>query len=130
MAKKKATNSVSTVKLPDGRCKQTGRETLRRLRVHFQDSTLIDNSNYGQGQQNLDVCKSTINRDHWNLARNIINQSINQKLDRRQVILKSFKSAETDEIVLTLLQQGVEQLLPYLWNLPGIWIYSYDLEAG
>jgi hypothetical protein len=73
---KQATNGVSTIKLPDGQCTQTRRETLKGLlRVHFPDSTLNNDSNYGQGQQNLDVCKCTINREGWNLARNVTNQS-------------------------------------------------------
>jgi hypothetical protein len=44
-------------------------------RVHFPESTLIDDSNDGQEQQNLDVCRRKTNRRDWNLARKIINQS-------------------------------------------------------
>jgi hypothetical protein len=45
---KQATTRVSTVKLPDGQCTQTGRETLEELfTVHFPESTLIDDSNDG-----------------------------------------------------------------------------------
>jgi hypothetical protein len=41
---KQATNKVSTIKLPDGKHTQTGKETLKELfRVHFPDSKLIDN---------------------------------------------------------------------------------------
>jgi hypothetical protein len=65
----------------------------------------------GQGQQNLDVCRHGTNRGDWNLARNVINQSkIRWALDT----FKPFKSAGTDEIVPTLLQQGMEHLAPHL----------------
>jgi hypothetical protein len=52
---KQATNKVSTIKLPNGQCTQTGKETLKELfGVHFPDSKLIDDSyDDGQGQQNL-----------------------------------------------------------------------------
>jgi hypothetical protein len=50
-------------------------DTLKEpFRVHLPDSTLIDNSNDGQGQLNLDVCKGRTNRGDWNLVRNVINQ--------------------------------------------------------
>jgi hypothetical protein len=45
---KQATNRVSTIKLPDGQCTQTGEETLKQLfRVHFPGSMLTDYSNDG-----------------------------------------------------------------------------------
>jgi hypothetical protein len=70
------TNRVSTIKLPDGQCTQTGGETLKELfKVHFPGSMLIDDSSDGLGQQNLDVCRHRTNRGDWNLARNVINQS-------------------------------------------------------
>jgi hypothetical protein len=73
---KQATNRVSTIKLPDGQCTQTGKETLEELfRVHFPESVLIDDSIDGQGQQNLDACRSRMNRGDWNLAKIVINQS-------------------------------------------------------
>jgi hypothetical protein len=41
---KQATNRDSTIKLPDGQCTQTGRETLKDLfRVHFLEPTVTDN---------------------------------------------------------------------------------------
>jgi hypothetical protein len=43
---KQATNRISTIKLPDGQDTQT--------RVHFADLK-ADDSNDGQGQQNLDI---------------------------------------------------------------------------
>jgi hypothetical protein len=58
---------VSALKL-EGKLKEL-------FRVHFPDSTLIDDSNDGLGQQNLDVCRHRMNRGDWNLARNVINQS-------------------------------------------------------
>jgi hypothetical protein len=55
---KQATNQVSTIKLPDGKHTQTGKETQNELfRVHFPDSKLIDDDfDVGRGQQNLDAC--------------------------------------------------------------------------
>jgi hypothetical protein len=53
---KKATDKVSTIKLPNGQHTQTGKETLKEmLRVHFPDSKLIGDSDDGQDQQNLGV---------------------------------------------------------------------------
>jgi hypothetical protein len=73
---KQVTNRVSTIKLPNGQCTQTGTKTLKRFfRVHFPDSMLIDNSNDGHGRQNLDVCKHTTNNGDWNLVRIVIHQS-------------------------------------------------------
>jgi hypothetical protein len=52
------------------------RGTVKELfTVHFPDSILIDDSNDGQGQQILDICKCTTKRGDWNMARNVINQS-------------------------------------------------------
>jgi hypothetical protein len=66
----------------------------------------------GQAQQNLDVCQCTTNRGHRNLARNIINHwTIRWALGNFQ----PFKSAGTDEILSSLLQQGMEYLVPYLY---------------
>jgi hypothetical protein len=105
---KQATNRVGTIKLPDGQCTQTGRETLEELfRVHFPESVLIDDSTDGQGQQNLDVCRRRTNRGDWNLAKIVINQS---KIRWVLSTFKPFKSAGTDEIVPALMQQGVEHL--------------------
>jgi hypothetical protein len=80
---RQVTNRFS-IKLPDRQCTQTGGQTLKVLfRFHFPNSTLNDDSNDGQGRQNMDVRKCTMNRGDWNLARNVINKSINQsKLDR------------------------------------------------
>jgi hypothetical protein len=90
---KEATNRVSTIKLPDGQCTQTGRETLEGLfRVHFPESVLIENSIDGQGQQNLEVCRCRTNRGDWNLARTVINQS---KIRWALGTFKPFKSAES-----------------------------------
>jgi hypothetical protein len=59
---KQATNRVSTIKLPDGRCTTTGKETLEELfRVHFPELVLIDYSIDGLGQQNLDARSSRTN---------------------------------------------------------------------
>jgi hypothetical protein len=67
---KQATNRVGTVKLPDGRYTQTGRETLKELfRIHFPDSRLINVSYDGQGQLNLHICRRRMNMGDWNLAR-------------------------------------------------------------
>jgi hypothetical protein len=81
------------------------------FRVHFPESVLIDDSIDGQGQQNLDACRSRTNRGDWNLAKIAINQS---KIRWALNTFKPFKSAGTDEIVPTLLQQGVEYLSPHL----------------
>jgi hypothetical protein len=76
---KQMTNMVSTIRLSDDQYTQTGRETLKELlRIHFPDSMLTDDSNIGQGQQNVDICRCTKYRGNWNLARNVLNQSISQ----------------------------------------------------
>jgi hypothetical protein len=110
---KQATNQVSTIKLPDGKHTQTGKETLKELfRVHFPDSKLIDDdSSNGQGQQDLNTCKYTANREDWNLAKHVINQS---RIRWALGTLKPFKSAGQDGIVPALLQQGEEYLVPHL----------------
>jgi thioesterase domain-containing protein len=42
---KQATNRDAIIKLADGQCTQTGRETLKEIfRVHFPESMLTDNS--------------------------------------------------------------------------------------
>jgi hypothetical protein len=80
---KQVTNKVSSIKLPDGQYTQTGKERLRELfRAHFPNSKVIDDSyDEGHGQQNLAICGCIMNRVDWNLAKCVINQSINQKLD-------------------------------------------------
>jgi hypothetical protein len=76
---------------------ETGRETLKeQFRVHFPDSTLIDDSNDGEEQQNLGICRCTTNRGDWNLGRNVINQS---KIIWLIGTFKSFKPMGIDEIV-------------------------------
>jgi hypothetical protein len=55
---KRASNRVSTIQLPDGQYKQTGRETLDGLfTVHFSHSSLINDSDNGWGQPNLGMCR-------------------------------------------------------------------------
>jgi hypothetical protein len=44
--------------------------------VQFPDSTLNDDSNDGQGKQNLDTCRDAIERGDWNVIRYIINLPI------------------------------------------------------
>jgi hypothetical protein len=76
-----------------GQSIQTGREILKKLfRVHFLESTLTVNSNVRQGQQNLDVCRHTMNREDLNLARNVINQ---YKIRWDLCTFKPFKSVGT-----------------------------------
>lgn len=106
---------VRTIKLPDGYYTQPGgggEETMKELfRVHFPDSAVTDVSNDGQGQLNLEISKYAMNRGECHLVRNVINQSeIRWVLD----ILQQFKSAGIDKILPALLQQGAEQLVPYL----------------
>jgi hypothetical protein len=73
---KQATNQVSTIKLPDGKHTQTRKETLKELfRVHFPESMLTDDSGDGRGQQNQGACGHKTNREDWNLAKHVINQS-------------------------------------------------------
>jgi hypothetical protein len=56
-----------------------------------------------------------MNRGDWNLAKNVINYSINQSKIRWALnIFKPFKSAGTDGVLLALLQEGVEHLVPHL----------------
>jgi hypothetical protein len=50
----------------------TGREILK-VRVHVPDSKLTDDSNDGQGQQNLDIWGRITNRGDWNMANHVIN---------------------------------------------------------
>jgi hypothetical protein len=91
---------------------ETGKETLEELfRVLFPESVLIGDSIDGYGQQNLGVCRSRTNRGDWNLAKIVINQS---KIRWALNTFKPFKSAGTDEIVPTLLQQGMVHLAPHL----------------
>jgi hypothetical protein len=110
---KQVTNKVSTFKLPDDQYTQTGKETLKELfRVHFPDSKLNDDSDDGQGQQNLGLCRRITNRGKWNLVKHVINQS---KIRWALGAFKPFMSVGTDGIVPALLQQGVEHLvLPHL----------------
>jgi hypothetical protein len=73
---KQAISGLSTTRLSDGEYTQTGRETLKELiRVHFPDSTQIDDPNDGQGQQYLDIHSHTLNSRDCSLAINVINQS-------------------------------------------------------
>jgi hypothetical protein len=54
---KPATNRVMPIKLLGGQYTQTGKGTLKELfRVHFPDSKQIEDSDDGQGQQNLGIC--------------------------------------------------------------------------
>jgi hypothetical protein len=73
---KQETNRVRTVKLPNGQQTESAKERLKELfRVHFPDSKLSDDSyNDGQGQQNLGICERITNREHGNLAEQVINQ--------------------------------------------------------
>jgi hypothetical protein len=85
----------------------------------FPDSKRIDDSyDNGQGQQNLGICGRITNRGDWNLAKHVIHQLINQSKIRWLLgTFKPFKSAGTDGIVLALLQQGVEYLVPHLCHI-------------
>jgi hypothetical protein len=106
---KQATNRVSTLKLPDDRYPQTGRETLKELfRAHFPYSKFTDYSDNGHGQLNLDVFRKRTKRRDWNLARNVTSQSnIRWVLD----MFKPFKSVGTDELVPAILWQVMEHLV-------------------
>jgi hypothetical protein len=98
---KQATNKVSTIKLHDCQYTQTGKETLTQLsRFHFPVSKFIDYSGDGQGQQNLGICERITNRDDWDLAKRVINQS---KIRWALSTFKPFKSAGTDGIAPALL---------------------------
>jgi hypothetical protein len=72
-----ATSRVSTIKRPNDKQTETGKETLKELlRVHFPDSELTNDSyDKGQGQQNLGTCTRLTNRGDWNTARSVINHS-------------------------------------------------------
>jgi hypothetical protein len=60
---KQATNRVNTIMHPNGQSTQPGKETLEELlRVHVPVPKLTDDSGDGQGQQNLGVCRSIMNR--------------------------------------------------------------------
>jgi hypothetical protein len=109
---KQMTNRVSTIKLHDGQYTQTGKETPKELfRVHFPDSKLIEDSDDRQGQQNLGICRHITNREDWNLAKLVINQS---KIRWALGTFKRFKSVGTEGIVPALLQQVMKHLVPHL----------------
>jgi hypothetical protein len=109
---KQTTNRVTTIKLPDGQYTQAGKGTLKELfRIHFPGSKLIEDSDDGQGRQNLGICGRVMNMGHWNLAKCVIDQS---KIRWALGAFKPSKSAGTDGILPTLLQQGVEHLVPHL----------------
>jgi hypothetical protein len=85
------------------------------FRVHFPDSKLTDDSyDNGQGQQYLGICERIPNRGDRNLARCVINQS---KFRWALRTFKPFKSAGTDGIVLVLLQQWVEHVVPHVCHI-------------
>jgi hypothetical protein len=113
---KQATNTVSTVKLPNGQLTETGKGTLEELfRVHFPDSKPIDDSRDNrQEQQNLGKCDRITHRADWNLVKRVINQS---RIRWALGTLKPFKAAGTDEIVPALLQQGEELIAPHLFRI-------------
>jgi hypothetical protein len=71
---KQVTNMVSTIKLPDGQCTQTGGQTLKLVTVHFLDSTLNDDSYDCTGAAEPGHMQMHNKRGDWNLARNVINQ--------------------------------------------------------
>jgi hypothetical protein len=76
---------------------------------------MIDDSyDDGQGQQNLGICERITNRGDWNLTRHVINHS---KIRWALGILKPFKSAGTDGIVLLLLQQGAKHVVAHLCHI-------------
>jgi hypothetical protein len=111
---KQATSRVSTVKQPNGQQTETGKETLKKkmFRIYFPYSKFADDSyDNGQGQQNNGICKRITNRGDWNLARRVINQS---KIRWALRTLKPFESAGRDGIILILLQQGAEHVVPHL----------------
>jgi hypothetical protein len=108
---KRTTKRASIIKLPDGQYTQTGKEILKEFRVHFPGSKLADDSNGGQGQQNLEICRHILDRGDWNLAKHVINQS---KMRWTLGTFKPFKSVGTHGTVPALLQQGMEQLVPHL----------------
>jgi hypothetical protein len=81
------------------------------FRVHFPGSKLIDDSDDGQDQQNLGLCERITNRGDWDLAKRVINHT---NIRWALSTFKPFKSAGTDGIVLTLLQQGAEHLVLHL----------------
>jgi hypothetical protein len=107
-----ATNKVRTIKLPDCQYTQTGKRTLKELfRVHFPDSMLIDDLGERQRLKNLCVCRHIMNREEWNLAKNIINQS---KIRGALSTYTPFKSARLDGIVPALMLKVLEHLIPHL----------------
>jgi hypothetical protein len=126
---KQATNTVGTIKLPNGQHTQTVKENLEELfRVHFPDSKRIDNSDDGQDQQNLGVCGRRTNMGDWDLAKRVINQS---KIRWALSTFKTFKCAGTDEIIPALLQEGAEQLIPHLFRIfRALWHTDLFLRPG
>jgi hypothetical protein len=75
----RVTNRVSTIKIPDGQCIQTGRTLKQLFEVHSLDSRMSDESGDCQGQPNMNVNRCQINRTDWNLSRSVINESIQNK---------------------------------------------------
>jgi hypothetical protein len=112
---KQANNRVSSVKLPDGRYRESGRETLLELyRIHFPDFRLTHWSTDGLGQSDLGGHMRMTNRGDWKLVRRVIDQS---RIKRAFGTFRPFKTAGIDEIVPALLQHGVEHLVPHLCSL-------------
>jgi hypothetical protein len=106
---KQVTNKVSTIKLPDGQCTQTGKETLKEMfRVHFLESKLIHDSGDGQGQQNL--------------AKHVNNQS---------KIRWASKYLHTIQVGRNRWNcTGTSTPVPHIQSLRGIRIHFYGLEAS
>jgi hypothetical protein len=71
--------------------------------AHFPDSRVINDSDNEQKQLNLNICRSRTNGG----------LEPGQEYNRSKVRW-AFKSAGTDEIVPTLLQQGIEHLVSYM----------------
>jgi hypothetical protein len=102
---KQATNSVCAITIADGTL------TLEeRPRDRFPDSVLAHNSNDGQGQQSLEVCKCTMNRGERNMARNVINQS---QIRCELGTFKQFKSAEQMKFYRQFCSKGWSIYFPY-----------------
>lgn len=106
-----ATIRVSTLILPDGWKIQAGKGTLKESIFQIQElliSYQMDRCNHTWMGRH-ETCK--MNRGDWNLNRRVINQS---KVKWAISMFKPFKSAGTDEIVLALLQHGIEHLVSHL----------------
>jgi hypothetical protein len=99
-------NRVAPIKLSDGPCSQSGKDTLRQLnRAHFPQSAGVEITLKGQRQQNLRAFAA--HTEDWELFTRIIDQS---ETRREKSTFTPLKLPRTAGILPARLQQGVDHL--------------------